>query len=187
MRLCALFTLSVLVPTLAVAAALEGPRVRALDTRVQFALAEGTARSASFRKLLTQIDKSDVIVYVEFQPHLKNRFVGTMTWVTATQQHRYVRVSLNPELTGWRLVATLAHELQHVVEVGEARSIVDAKSLSAHYRETGVEKVARSEAWETYAAQAMGETVRRELAASAAGGEAGSGMRAEPRTLTREQ
>jgi hypothetical protein len=187
MRLCALFTLYVLVPTLALAAALEGPRVRALDTRVQFAIAEGTARSASFRKLLTKIDKSDVIVYVEFQPHLKGRLVGTTTWVTTTQQYRYLRVALNPELTGWRLVAALAHELQHVVEVGEARSIVDSKSLSAHYRETGVEKVLRSEEWETQAAQVMGETVRRELAASAVGGESGSGMRAEPRALTREQ
>ncbi len=187
MRVYALLTLLVLVPTLVLAEELSGPRVRALDQRVQSAIAAGIARSASFRKVLAQIEMRDVIVYVEIQPQLKSRLFGTMTWVTATSQFRYVRVALNPELSGSRLVAALAHELQHVVEVGEAPSIVDAPTMSAHYRVTGVEKSVGSEAWETEAARAMGDTVRRELATATV--DTGSVVtRVEPRPIaTRER
>jgi hypothetical protein len=89
-----------------------------------------------------------------------------MTWVTATTTFRYVRVSLNPDLNGFMSIAALAHELQHVVEVGEAASIVDNRSLSDYYRIAGLDKRVSSDRWETEAAQRTGEIVRRELAVS---------------------
>jgi hypothetical protein len=142
-------------------------RVRAADARSASVLAEGRLRSYSFRKVLQRIDQLDVIVYIEMQPQLRGRLGGRVTWVTATKDFRYVRVSLNPELTKSHLVATLAHELQHVAEIGEAPTVVDDATLSAHYRHIGVESRERSEEWDTEAAQRTGEVVRRELAQTA--------------------
>jgi hypothetical protein len=140
------------------------PRLRAADTRVAAALKEGLIRSASFRALVDRVNALDVIVYAETQPLLRGRLSGTMTWVTATKEYRYVRVSLNPELNTHQMISSLAHELRHVIEVGEAKSVVDTKSLTDYYRVVGVEKAVNSDEWDTEAAQRTGEIVRRELA-----------------------
>lgn len=147
-------------------AATGGPRIRASDSRVIDAIAEGIVRSDTFRTLLQRIEAQDVIAYVEMQPQLRGRLSGVMNWVIATGRFRYVRVGLNPEHTGSQLIATLAHELQHVREVGTAPSIVDTESLTAFYREVGTQRRLRSAAWETEAARRTGELVRRELASA---------------------
>lgn len=142
------------------------PRVRAADQRIAAALKEGLERSASFRAIVDRVNALDVIVYAETQPLLRGRLSGTMTWVTATQEYRYVRVSLNPDLNSAQTVSSLAHELRHVIEVGEAKSIVDVRTLSDYYRVAGVEKHVHSDEWDTEAAQRTGEIVRREVADS---------------------
>lgn len=142
------------------------PRLRAADNRIAAALKEGLDRSASFRAIVDRVNQLDVIVYAETQPLLRGRLSGTMTWVTKTKEYRYLRVSLNPDLNSAQTVASLAHELQHVIEVGEAKSIVDTKTMSDYYRVAGLEKYAHSEEWDTEAAQRTGEIVRREVAAS---------------------
>ena len=156
------------------------PRVRAADSRIKAALAEGQRRSASFRRVLQRVEELDVIVYAEMQPLLRNRLAGTTTWVTATKDFRYVRVSLNPALSSWQTVASLAHELHHVAEIGGAPSIVDTRSLTSYYQEFGIEKSVPSDQWETEAAKITGETVRRELAVSASARGDGSSESASP-------
>jgi hypothetical protein len=140
-----------------------GPRVRTSDPRVIAAIADGAARSSSFLDVINEVEGRDVIVYVEMQPLLRGKLSGSLTWVTKTRQFRYVRVALNPDLTGSRLVAALAHELQHVAEVGRAASVIDTASLSSFYRAVGIPMRWNGESWETDAARRMGETVRREL------------------------
>jgi hypothetical protein len=142
-------------------------RVRTADLRVKAALAEGQKRSASFRRVLKRVEELDVIVYVEMQPLLRKRLAGTTTWVTATTNFRYVRVSLNPALSKFQIVASLAHELEHVAEIGGAPSIVDVRTLTDYYREVGIDKNVPSDEWETEAAKVTGQLVRHELAASA--------------------
>lgn len=175
MRMCAVLTLLAVASSPLVAAeaprvpkvespAPGGSRIRASDSRVTNAIAEGLARSETFRALVHRIESQDVIAYVEMQPQLSGRLSGVMNWVIAAGRFRYVRVGLNPEHTGPQLIATLAHELQHVSEVGDAPSIVDTDSLTAFYREVGTERRPRSEQWETEAAKRTGDSVRRELA-----------------------
>jgi hypothetical protein len=141
-------------------------RVRTPDMRIKAALAEGQKRSASFRRVLKRVEELDVIVYVEMQPLLRTRLAGTTTWVTATKNFRYVRVSLNPALSKFQIVAALAHELEHVAEIGGAPSIVDIRTLTNYYREVGIEKSLPSDEWETEAAKVTGQLVRHELAVS---------------------
>jgi hypothetical protein len=140
-------------------------RVRSHDARVLDALVAGAAGSAAFREVLARVEAGDVIVYIEMQPRLRGKLAGVMTWVAATTQARYVRVALNPEFSGARLVAVLAHELEHVAEIGAAPSVVSERTLSAFYREVGSRRSGDTEAWDTEAARLTGEVVRKELAA----------------------
>lgn len=139
-------------------------RVRAHDARLREALIRGAERSRAFRALLQTIESNDVIAYLEMDPRLVGKLSGRMQWVVKTKDARYVRVSINPELSGARLISTLAHELQHVAEVGHARSIVDEASLTAFYRGVGTERRSHPGEWDTEAAQETGDLVRRELA-----------------------
>jgi hypothetical protein len=143
------------------------PRVRAADARVAAAITEGRKRSESFRAIHDRVEALNVIVYVETQPQLRGRLAGCMTWVTATQEFRYVRVSISPDLPATLLISSIAHELQHVLEVGEELSIVDTDSLTKYYKGASIVRHTRTDEWDTIAAQRMGETVRRELAVSA--------------------
>ena len=142
----------------------EQRRIRTVDPRVKAAYTVGMGRSPAFREVVARVEARDVIVYIEMDPGIRGRLAGRMRWVAATKAARYVRVSLNPELSGPLLVATLAHELEHVAEVGDAVSIVDEATLRVFYRGAATERRARVDTWDTEAAQLTGETVRKQLA-----------------------
>jgi hypothetical protein len=141
-----------------------GARVRPYDRRSAALVVEGLHRSERLRLLIDQLEQRHVIVYVQMQPSLKGRLAGSLTWVAGTREFRYVRVSLNPELRGPAAIATLAHELQHALEVANEPSIIDAKSLSVYYRRNGINMSARHAGWDTEAARTVGDEVRQELA-----------------------
>ena len=69
-----------------------------------------------------------------------------------------------PDLTPDQMIATLAHELQHAVEVVEDSAVTDEKTLVALYKRIGrPNRTNSSTGWETVAAQEAGYQVRREL------------------------
>lgn len=141
-----------------------GPRLRPQDGRSTALLDAGARRSETFRQLIARINRSDVIVYVEMAPALRGRFAGTLQWVAATKNFRYVRVSLNPELSEQLQIASLGHELQHAVEVIDAPDVVDTPTLMALYRRIGHQRSMHELRWDTAAANRIGEQVRSELA-----------------------
>ena len=159
-----------------------GPRVRPYDSRTAALLVEGLRRSDRLRALIDQLEQHQVIVYLQMRPSLKGRLAGSLTWVTATRTFRYVRVSLNPELRGAVAIATLAHELQHALEVANEPSITDTQSLNAHYKRNGISMYPHANGWDTEAARAVGDEVRQELAVSREGRIAESLRDFEPRT-----
>jgi hypothetical protein len=142
----------------------RSPRVRPSDSRATSLVLQGLERSETLRYLVNQLEQRDVLVYVEMQPTLKKRLAGALTWMTATKMHRYVRVSINPELHKDAAIATLGHELQHALEVANAPEIVDATTLQAYYEKNGNSNQAHVKGWDTEAARVAGEDVRRELA-----------------------
>ena len=139
-------------------------RVRAADVRSAQLLVLGLQRSDTIRALVNQLEERDVIVYIEIQPALKRRLAGTLTWLTATAAHRYVRISINPELSTDLAISTLGHELQHAVEVAHAPQIVSNRTLEHFYREHGENSRYERNGWDTEAARVAGDDVRRELA-----------------------
>jgi hypothetical protein len=144
-----------------------GPRVRTQDTRIARFLDEGLKRSPTMRALVDRIEASNVIVYVGAKPLMKSNLAGALSFVTAAGEYRYVRAMISADQTGDLMIATLAHEFQHVVELIDNESVVDEDSLVKLYRRIGISSVERRfTGWETLAAQATGAQVRRELVAS---------------------
>lgn len=166
MRLLLAISLSVVVVTSSSLAAFDdgGPRLRPQDARLTRLLQQGAERSTTFKALVDRIEAGDVIVYLAINPLMKQAYSGMLTWMTKAGDFRYVRASISPDLTPDQMIATLAHELQHAVEVVEDHAVVDEKSLVALYRRIGKQNsMTSATGWETVAAQEAGYQVRREL------------------------
>ena len=143
----------------------RNPRVRPYDGRAAQLLLEGMERSVTLRTIVDRLEQLDVIVYLEMQPALRKKLAGTLTWMAATPANRYVRISLNPEMTHDALIAALGHELQHALEVAEAPWVVDTDSLQAYYKKNGLSTASQHiNGWDSLAARLIGDEVRRDLA-----------------------
>jgi hypothetical protein len=143
-------------------------RIRPQDPRLTVLLRDGMTRSATFRALVNRIEASNLIVYVTLSPIMKASLAGKLTWMTRAGAFRYVRATINTEQNTDQMIATLAHELQHAVEVLEDETVRDQRSLQELYKRIGRPSHSGITAgWETIAAQETGFRVRRELVSAA--------------------
>ena len=142
-------------------------RIRPQDPRLADVLRTGVARSATFRALVERIERSNLIVYVSLSPTMKANLAGKLTWMSRSGLFRYVRATINTEQSYEQMIATLAHELQHAVEVIDDDNVQDQRSLLELYKRIGRPSYSSTAGWETDAAQQTGLRVRRELSAEA--------------------
>ena len=144
-------------------------RIRPQDPRLAELLRTGAARSATFRAIVNRLEAGNLIVYVSLSPNMKSSLAGKLTWMTKTGVYRYVKATINTEQNSDQMIATLAHELQHALEVQGDDDVVDQRSLMGLYKRIGRQSSSGAIAgFETAAAQETGFQVRRELLASAA-------------------
>jgi hypothetical protein len=145
-----------------------GPRIRHTDERTAAALRSGQERSPLVRQLVSRIEASNVFLYVGIDPRMSSGLAGRLTFVGGANSYRYMRALLNPELGGERLIAAIAHELQHVVEVIDHPEVTSERGLAELYARIGQPNRAGGVlGWETTAAIDMGYDVRRELTTGA--------------------
>ncbi len=135
--------------------------VRATDSRAEAAIANGLARSATFRALVDAISRSDLIVYVSTGPNMPAPLDGEIHFVTSVGSHRYMRILIRGELNPWERCATVGHELQHAREVAEAPEVTDNQTMDALYHRIGFG--VGVDRHETDAARAVTIQVMREL------------------------
>ena len=103
--------------------------VRSSDPLVLASIEDGKARSTTFSGLVARLTASDVVVYVEPRLRLPAGLVGYLDHrVTATGDRRYLWIVVDAMLEHDRLIAIIAHELQHAVEVA---GVPDARSAAA--------------------------------------------------------
>lgn len=140
-----------------------GPRVRPNDARMATLLLDGLRRSPSLLSLVERIEASDVIVYLETQPALSDHLAGCLTWITSVGRFRYVRASINPNLTADALIASIGHELQHVVEIIDHPDVTGPATLFALYQDLGRGIGRTRPVLDTIAARDAGSRVRDEL------------------------
>ena len=144
-------------------------RIRPQDPRLAELIRIGIARSATFRDIVRRLEAGNLIVYVSLNANMRVGLAGKLTWMTKTGAFRYVRAAINTGQASNQMIATLAHELQHALEVGADESVIDQRSLAGLYQRIGrPSNAGATVGFETEAAHETGMQVRRELVASAA-------------------
>ncbi len=136
------------------------PHIRSADRHLVELLDRGRQQSPTFARLVAHIEQSDVIVYVESGRDVPNSMVAYLRWAGAGPVHRYVRIKVKTPASDDVVLALLAHELQHAVEVADAPEVRCEEALAALYRRIGDDSGA---GWDSAAARAMVPIVRAEL------------------------
>jgi hypothetical protein len=140
----------------------EQRHVRPVDRRVSTAVAEGLRRSATFASLVRALDRSDVIVYIETAQGMPSSLAGRMLLAGSPAGTRYLRIQIAAAPGGYELIALVAHELRHALEVAECPGVRDQRSLLALYQTIG--RAGQGvHLYDTMAAQMAGRQVRTEL------------------------
>ena len=144
-------------------------RIRPQDPHLVDLLRAGVARSATLRDIVNRLEAGNVFVYVSLSPVLRSGIAGKLTWMTSAGAYRYLKATINSDQSADQMIATLAHELQHALEVSADDSVVDQRSMLGLYKRIGQPSLSGArDGWETVAAQQTGLQVRRELIAAAA-------------------
>ncbi len=161
------FAISVLAAFVTVAhldaAELDNPyaRIRPMQDVGAQLMADGIAHSPTFRWLVDRLERSNVIVYIDVRPDMPAYLGGSLRFLARSASDHFVKIQLNRVFHGKTLVALLAHELQHAVEVAESGQINSADDLRQLYRRVGV--LTGADKYDTVAAQRAGYVVRHEL------------------------
>jgi hypothetical protein len=113
--------------------------VRASEPHIVALIETGLARSATFRRLVDTLDRSDVIVYVD--PKLTRQSLGAYLAhnVVVSGGVRYLHVAIDAHGAEGRLVPLLAHELQHAVEVAADPAVRDPRSVEQLFERLAIQ------------------------------------------------
>jgi len=141
------------------------PCLRVTDRALASAVASGRERSATFRRLLQRIERSDLIVHLgRAREPFTRKLRGFTQFIAVTGGYRFVQVTIsNTYVPSDELVALVGHELQHVVEVAEAPEVVDPESYHQLYRTIGYPSCRTRRCYDTRAAVRTGQRVLEEL------------------------
>jgi hypothetical protein len=142
----------------------SSPRVRGASPRETRVIEHLLDRSATARALVSELETSDVIVYVQLAPNEAGGHAATQ-FVTATRRDRFLRIVIGAMTPPYERGSLLAHELQHAVEIARDPEVRDDEGMRRLYGRIGENRSARA-SFETAAARDIGLRVRRELAAS---------------------
>lgn len=139
-------------------------RVRTSDARVQMLMLKGVRRSATFASLITALNATDVIVYIEPVRHLPPLLSGRLLLIPQSPRGpRYLRIQVMTHTPGNDLIATIGHELQHALEVAAASDVRDQMGMERLYQQIGHSGIDKR-TYDTEAAQTVGRRIRAELA-----------------------
>jgi len=142
----------------------SAPHVRPVND-LRGLVEEAAQRSPEVRALIDRLEATDVIVYVRSRNFADSELDGRVALLAVTTLQRYLVIELSCMKNTLVQMATLGHELYHAVEIAEEPSIVDARTLAAHYRRVGEQQsdALGRQTFETGAAFEAGRRTRREL------------------------
>lgn len=129
-------------------------------------VADVAALSSTVRALLARIERSDLVVYVRCVSFKPAAFAGRLLFVTAAGAHRYLMIEIRSPEQWHTQATTMAHELQHAVEIADAPWVRTDRQMAQHYRLTGIAVAAQPLTFDTEAARQVEWRVHRELAAT---------------------
>jgi len=136
------------------------PRVRSTDARIAALIARAVEQTATFRRLIDNVAATDGIVYVETGRCPGVRACLTLQ-VTVAEPYRILWIIVDTRRPACEVIASIAHELWHAVEVLSEPSI---RSTGALYFFITKDRDHNRHPWiETSAALKVGEDVLSEL------------------------
>lgn len=143
-------------------------RLKPANAEMRRLVIDGHQKSATFRSLVDEIHRSNAVVAVQFGLCANGRYRSCVSHVEGDDRQRHVRVKIQARGTEDRLIATIAHELQHVVEILREPGVTNAERALALYRRIGLGKCREglSEACETEEARAIEARVLEEFHAT---------------------
>jgi hypothetical protein len=137
------------------------PRVRSSNRRITSILSDAFTRSATFRGLVRTIEQTDGIVYVE-SGHCRHGVRACLSLAVAgAGEYRILRVLVDLAADAVALMATIAHELRHALEILAEPSVRSTTQAYLYYAREAPTSIG---VFETQAAIAAGLAVERELA-----------------------
>ena len=135
------------------------PRVRTLSGALDTIVSQAIARSKTFRQLVQVIGRTDGLVYVE-PGRCPHGVRACLLDVRRSGPNRLVRVRVGANKADWDLMGSVAHELQHAVEVLRNPAITTTTAMHAYYLLQG-RRI--NNVFETDAAIRAGDEVRAEV------------------------
>jgi hypothetical protein len=136
------------------------PRVRSTNRAIVSLLGEASRRSSTFRGLVHTIEQTDGIVYVEPGRCLHGVRACLSLSVVGAGEFRILRVLVDLADDALALMATIAHELRHAIEILTEPAVRSTKGAYMFYAR---EAPTTRDVFETQAAIAAGLAVEREL------------------------
>jgi hypothetical protein len=110
-------------------------RVRSTERFVIALIREGYERSPTFRELVDTLQQSNIIVFVQPAACAGGRIRSCLTSVNGSAIERHIRISVDTRTSHNALIATMAHELQHAVEIAEHPEVINASGVLRLYRQ----------------------------------------------------
>jgi hypothetical protein len=145
--------------------------IRIMNSTLAETLTELHEVSPTARAIVSELDRSDLVIHVMPLPPVRRRlFTGTTHFVTSVGGRRIVRVAVDQTLPDDRRAAALAHELYHALEVARATWVVDRDGFAKLYRSIGHKSGGdqHTECYETPAAVNAGLRARAEFRSAVA-------------------
>jgi hypothetical protein len=109
--------------------------------------------------MIEAIGANDGLVYVE-RGRCGHGVRARLDFLTAAGPTRFLRITLDDRSTDAQAMASLGHELRHVLEVLAEPAVTNGATMSSFYHRVAMR---RGNGFETKAAIIAGDTVRGEL------------------------
>jgi hypothetical protein len=150
--------------TILLSAPVQCPHVRANgDAAIAWLIDEASRASATFRSLVTAINNTNGLVYVEQGRCRHGVRACLMLSVTVAGPHRILRIVLDLNRDPVGLLAVLGHELQHALEVLSNARLTTSQDVYLFYLRAAP---TANDTFETDAAIRAGLQVERDVLAS---------------------
>jgi hypothetical protein len=140
-------------------------RVRSSDPALTALIARAAGHSATFQRLLTSIQRSNGIVYVEAGPCGHGVQACLKIWMNTVGPNRFLRVDIDTRKiqSDGEVMGAMGHELQHAVEALSESGVTDGVTLYNFFLRFAPTEGDR---FETTSAIHAGDNVQEELRAS---------------------
>jgi hypothetical protein len=124
-------------------------------------IAEAQVRSATFRRVIQEIDATNGIVYVEEGDCHHHVRACLPPIITSAGDVRFLWVIVDARQEDWQVMSDIGHELQHALEVlNDPRARTDSRLFFRAWEGTfGTDDVR-----ETQDAVSVGESIKKEIA-----------------------